>query len=521
MKPPIILSSLALFAQSLGALEKPNIILVFADDISARELPLYGSSSWSPPAGGDTNDPAYRAHTPVLEQMAEEGCWIETAWAATVCSPSRAMMMTGRYAHLHKWWHNKDVGLAPEPNPKKQKWNLCDSSPIQLGHVAQKAGYATYWAGKTQMPGDLRRYGYDEGCLTPGNLSDTDNPFTDFKHFYKKVDGKRVLFDVDTGKEVDTYQQHGWYWYPHVRLMNAKGKSGFQWWPNTEESIAEFGLGTYGPDVELDFVFDYMDRQKEAGKPFFIYHCSHLGHDAWDWLNPASSSKWPGTPVIKWTGKGYERTTPHITGDQGKYETHGTVTEPGIHHHVNYLDYQIWLYQKKIEEMGIADNTVLIFCADNGTSGYGKSSSDRQKGTHVPLIIHAPGLTKRGKQDILVNLSDFLPTIAELTGYQLPADYEINGESLVPFLFSDKTDHRDWIYAYQKSETLIRGRKVMKDGRGKWWDVENTPADLISFPQIKDWKALSPEHRAERKKLTGIIPRFDLHATQHDAPANK
>ncbi|EMI47072.1 arylsulfatase A [Rhodopirellula sp. SWK7] len=507
----------ASFSAAVSAAEKPNIILVYADDISARELPLYGSSVWSPPTRGDTTDVKFLAETPVLDQMAAEGCWVKTAWASVVCSPSRAMMMTGRYAHLHKWWNNKDKGRYIDENGKALTWPLYLSSPMLIGHVAQQGGYGTYWAGKTQMAGDLREFGFDQGCFTPGNLSDTDNPFTDFKMHYKKVDGKRVLLNSDTNEPLDTYQQHGWYFYPHVRLMNHDRKI-FQWWPNTPKSIEEFGPGTYGPDVELDFIFDFMERQHGQDRPFFVYHTTHLGHDAFDWLDPTSESSWPGTPKLSWDGKGYTRTTPHITGDKGVYDTHGTVSEPGIHSHLKYLDYQMWLYRNKLKEMGIEDNTVVIFCADNGTGGYGKNSSDRQKGTHVPLIIYAPGMAKKGAQDVLVNMSDMLPTVAELAGVEIPKDYEVNGESLVPFLFTDKPKHRDWIYAYSREQQMIRGEKVMRDGPGRWWDVSETPDDLISFQQITDWDSVSEEHRAERDRLLDVLPRFDLHATEHDAP---
>lgn len=296
-------------AMHADAARRPNIVLVFADDISARELPLYGSSVWSPPSGGDTSDIAYRASTPVLDGLAQEGCWFKTAWASVVCSPSRAMMMTGRFAHLHKWWGNKSKGTYDDGSGKKSTWPLYLSSPWQIGHVAQQAGYATYWSGKTQMAGDLRRFGFAQGCFTPGSLSDKDNPYTDFKHFTKKFAGKRQLFNADTNLPVHTYQQHGWYWYPHVRLMNHDGKD-FQWWPNTPESRASFGLSTYGPDVELDFIFDFMERQVAAEKPFFVYHTSHLGHDAFNWLDPESPSKWPGTPEIRWDGEKYSRKIP-------------------------------------------------------------------------------------------------------------------------------------------------------------------------------------------------------------------
>ena len=516
---PATLLVVLLFAPSLLAAQKHNIILVYADDISARELPLYDSSVWSPPKGGNTSDVAYRAQTPALDKMARDGCWVETAWASVVCSPSRAMMMTGRYAHLHKWWNNKDKGRYLDLNGKAVTWPLYESSPRLIGHVAQQAGYATYWAGKTQMAGDLREFGFDQGCFTPGNLADTDNPYTDFKLANKKANGIKTLLNVDSGRPVNTFQQHGWYWQPHVRLMKHPGKpNGFQWWPNDPKSESSFGVNTYGPDIELDFIFDFMDHQHADGRPFFVYHTSHLGHDAFDWLNPNSQSKWPGTPIVKWTGERYERVTPNITGDEGEYDDHGTVTNPGIHNHINYLDYQIWLYRNKLEEMGIADNTVLIFCADNGTSGYGKGSSDRQKGTHVPLIILAPGMTKQGRQNVLVNMSDMLPTIAELTGATVSEDYEINGKSLVPFLYTDQPQHREWIYGYNGADQIIRGDLVMKDGKGRWWDVSAEPDELISFPEITDWDTVGDSHRAERDKLLAFFPQFNLHATEHDAP---
>lgn len=520
----------SMYAQKKKASKKPNIILIFADDISARELPIYGSTEWSKPEGGTTTDKKYRASTPVLDRLANEGCWVENAWAATVCSPSRAMMMTGRYAHLHKWWMNGDYGRYTDHSskrPKKKIWELYRSSPLLIGHVAQQGGYATYWAGKTQMKGaDVRKFGFDEGVLTPGEQGAEQNPYTDFKISQRGKGKNKKLYNDDTQEVLarKSYAQSGWYWQPHVRLMNhPKASKSLEWWPNTEKTKQNYGLETYAPDVELDFIFEFMDRKHKEDKPFFIYHTTHLGHDAFDFFNPDSKSKWPGTPKVKWNGKKYTRTTPKVTGDKGKYNTHGTITEPGIHNHINYLDYQVWLYLKKLKKMGIEDNTILIFCADNGTSGYGKVSPDRQKGTHVPLIVYAPGMnmTKKGKQDILVNMSDMLPTIADITGTKIPKNYEINGESLLPYLTTSKDKHRDWIYAYHKDKQIIRGHKVLMDGKGKWWDVEETPDNLIDFPQIKDWKKATKEQKAEKKMLQSILPRFNNYKEAHDAPADQ
>ncbi|MGY6649693.1 sulfatase-like hydrolase/transferase [Wenyingzhuangia sp. IMCC45574] len=516
----LLLISTLLVAQKK---QKPNIIVVLADDISAREMPIYKSDTWSPPTGGDTQDLKYRAKTPVLDKMAKEGLYIKTAWAAVVCSPSRAMMMTGRYAHLHKWWGNKTTGKYSDENGKPGTYPFYKSSPLNIGVVAQKAGYATMWSGKTQMRNpNLNRYGFDEGVFTPGESSQGgDNPFTDFRIQTQKVNGKKVMLNNDTKKEVDYYDQAGWYWKPHVMLMNHhSSKKEFEWWPNTKKSKKAYGLNTYGPDVELDFIFDFMERKTKEKKPFFVYHTTHLGHDGFDFFNPETKTKWPGTPKIEWKNGKYKRTTPNVTGDKGVYNTHGTVTDPGIHNHINYLDYQMWLYLKKLKELKIDKNTLVIFCADNGTSGYGKNSAESQKGTHVPFIVYAPGLglTKKGEQDVLVNLADVLPTIAEIGGVTIPKDYEINGVSLVPFLTTDKKEHRAWIYGYKDGMQIIRGKNVLKDGYNKWYDVSTTPSDLISFAKVKDFKNMSKVAKEEQQMFEKVLPQFNTFKIERHGP---
>ncbi len=510
---------LSMTAMATNQGKHPNVVILFADDISAREFPVYGSSVWTDPTAENTSDPKYRAKTPVLDKLAETGCWVTNNWAATVCNPSRAMMMSGRYAYQTKWWNNKDKGFGPDENGKINTWPVYMSSPLLIGHVAQKSGYATYWAGKTQMAGSYEKHGFDEGCFTPGGLDDKDNPYTDFKHDYKKVNGKRTLYNVDTGEPCDTYLQHGWYWYPHVKLMNhPSAPNQTVWWPNTPEDRKNFGPATYGPDIELKYVFDFMERKHAEGLPFFIYHTTHLGHDAFNWLNPKEKNKWPGAPIVKWDGEKYTRTEPFITGDKGVYDTHHSITGSGIHNLINYIDYQVWLYMQKFKELGIEENTVFIFSADNGTSGYGKNQGIQQRGCHVPLIIYAPGMTKHGEQDILVSIADILPTVAELIGFEFPKDYKIDGKSLVPYLFDRETQHREWIYTYRGPEQLVRGKHLLKDGNDKWWDLTNNPKDLTSYKEISNWESVTEVEQQERNKLIKVLPQYDLYYDEYNAP---
>lgn len=496
-----------------------NVIFVFADDISAREIPCYGSTVWSTDDGSNTSDPKFRAQTPVLDRLAEEGAWITTTWSATTCMPSRAMVMTGRYAHRTKWWENRDFGQI-ETTEGKRTWYLFESSPYTIGQVAKMGGYVSVWAGKTQMQcygEDFQKFEFDEGFLTTGYEAGPGEKPNSFKTKVIRENGKPVLINLDTGLEAPGF--------PLARRTNAyrplaaiMDEDGFEWWPNSPQSEAEFGLNTYGPDVETDYCLEFIERQNEAGKPFFVYHATHLGHGAFDWFHPNSGNKWPGTPKIEWDGEAYHRTEPNVTGSKGEYETNGTITEPGLHSHINYIDYIMWRYVEKLEELGIADNSVLIFSADNGSHKYGKTRVIQQRGLHVPFIVYAPGMTKQGEQDILVSLTDILPTLADIMGVDLPADYEIDGRSLWPFLMTDEMNHHEWIYSFRKGIQMIRGSHVMLDGYGKWWDVKDLPEDHTSFPEIKNWNLISEVHREERDALEKILPGLDLYESEYDAP---
>ncbi len=525
MNSKLILTSLATLTSMVGvAQEKPNIIVLLADDISAREFPIYESSTWTMPGGGNTQDAQYRASTPVMQSLVDRSCVASTCWSATVSSPTRAQLMTGRYAHLHKWWHNGDFGTYENAEGKQETYPLYESSPYMIGRIAQMGGYATCWSGKTQMAHtdeNISKYGFDEGCYTPGDLNNS-SPLTDFSMTAVKGE-KQTYIVADDGRQVETYMQTSYFWQPSVMIVNTPEntkRDTMQPWPVSEEDKAKYGVNTYGPDVEQDFIFDFMERKQSEGKPFFVYHTAHLGHDSYNFINPTSETHWSATPKVEWMGDRYLRTEPNITGDKGEYNTNGSISEEGIHSQVTYIDYVVWRYLEKFDEMGIADNTVFIITADNATSRYGKASPVSQKGIHVPFIIYAPcmDIEKLGHQDMLMNIADILPTVADIAGVELPADYEINGESLIPFLTTDVTTHRDWVYSYKSAQQMIRGDKVLRDGNGKWYDVSEYPDDLISFPVIKDWSTVSAEHRAERDELEAILPRFDLHESEHNGP---
>ncbi|MDZ8119104.1 sulfatase-like hydrolase/transferase [Pontiella agarivorans] len=465
----------------IRAAEKPNIILLMADDISAREFSFYGSDSCT---GGEW------AQTPVLDRLAHEGCFLNTVWASTVCMPTRAMLMSGRYAHLTKWWYNGEMGR----NEKNGNYAVPESSPLTLGQLAKQAGYRSIWVGKTHVTtGDNHaQFGFDESVFSPGE---------------RKVRGTSPEHFQNV-KDPSFWNHDSFYWWPEMQLVNHPD----------EEPWVKTGISDFGPDLEMEYIFDFIERSKEEEQPFFVYHASHLGHNAIDMADPEFELTWPGTPVITWDAdtQSYSRAVPKITPN-GPVNTVTTtyrkenITPNKLKHHVEYLDYQVWQYITKLEAMGELENTVFFFFSDNGTYGW-KASVLRQRGVHVPMVIYAPGQPKRvtGAQDIISDLTDILPTVAEIMGLPLPTqeEYELNGKSLWPYLTQQQTTHRDWIYAYRGNKQMVRGQELMRDGKGNWWDTRTIPPDLDAFPVITDFETLSTKQQREKELIEQALRRF-------------
>lgn len=123
------------------------------------------------------------------------------------------------------------------------------------------------------------------------------------------------------------------------------------------------------------------------------------------------------------------------------------------------LDFHIGRIMDHLKASGQWDNTIIIFSSDNGLSMgdhglFGKQNLYEFGGMHVPLLIAGTGIT-HGKSQALVYLMDLFPTLAELTGAEIPKGVE--GESLVPILHGEKTKMRNVLYTgYKKCQRAIR-----------------------------------------------------------------
>jgi arylsulfatase A len=212
-------------AESKPAESKPNIILILADDLGAKELGCYGN---------------VKHRTPHLDRLAAQGTRFETFFANPLCTPTRVALMTGQYGFHNGFLGMSNAAFIPgKTSPKHQIGNHFTHADL-----LRSAGYTTALAGKWQLSGQLPDLVYDAG-------------FDEYRMWaYDKnlPDSVRHPAHEDGGNACR-------YWHPSI-LENGR------YLPTKPED--------YGPDLFNDFVIDFARRNKSH--PFFIYYTSVLTH---------------------------------------------------------------------------------------------------------------------------------------------------------------------------------------------------------------------------------------------------
>ena len=225
--------------------------------------------------------------------------------------------------------------------------------------------------------------------------------------------------------------------------------------------------GEYGPDVASDFVCSFLERHKE--RPFFVYYPMILAHspfvptpDSPDWDSMSDGSK----------------------SYKGEAKYFGAM--------VSYMDKTVGKITTKLDELGIKENTLILFTADNGTDESvvsvmdgrnvaGGKGSMTDAGTRVPLIANWPGVIPAGRvcRD-LVDFSDFLPTLCEAARASVPKALNIDGRSFLPQLKGGKGNPREWLYCWYShsgkksdAEEFARNQRYKLYRTGDFYDIGN------------------------------------------------
>lgn len=455
------------------ATDQPNIVIIYSDDIGYGDISSYGATM---------------IPTPRIDRLAENGVRFTSGYCmASTCTPSRYSLLTGEYAFR---------------NPRAQILEGNAGAIIRPGtptiaSILRDAGYRTAAIGKwhlgagdgdpdwngeiTPTPLDI---GFDVSFIIPGtndrvptvwldgtrvhNWSEDDDPI--------RVSYRRQIGDLPTGRS-----------HPELLRYGADGQhSG-----TIVNEISRIGWMDGGQSAWWDdemMAFDILERSQEfvresRGQPFFLFMSMHENHV-------------PRAPHPDFVGKSE-------TGLRGD-----AVVE---------LDHVVGELMSTLEELGLKDNTLVVFSSDNGPiffDGYHDGSIENANGhpasgpfrggkyqvyegsTRVPTIVHWPARVKEGTvSDAIVSQVDLLASLAVLVGAEVPEGTAPDSQNQLAAWLGETGEGRDYVIQQGIGALAIR--------RGDW--------KLIPASQdVPTW--VDQKHNNFENPLSGPMPPTDEHS---------
>lgn len=390
--------------------DRPNIIIVFVDDMGYGDLGCYGSTT---------------IRTPRIDGLAEEGTRFTDFYVQPVCGPSRSALLTGRYPFRSGGW-----GMP--------------GSEVTFAELLKTVGYTT-------------------GCIGKWDCSSR-----------KDIIGR-----------VPNDQGFDYYWGP----LGANDRGEVYLWDNRD---------SIGPDPDMagltrrytDKAISFLEEHK--AKPFLLYLAHTMLHVVVD-----------ASPEFR---------------DKSENGLYGDATEE--------LDFYTGRLLDKLDELGLRENTLVIFTSDNGpwsndqerqrekNSGalaWGSSGPLREAkgstwegGMRVPCIIRWPGNVEAGRTSHAIFSSiDLMPTFATMAGFELPDDRIIDGVDQTELLLGTNRDgNRDHLHYF--SNDYLHGVR-----QGKW---------KLLLPDRKDYRGYVKDVGTDGIELYDLVS--DIGETSNLAEEN-
>jgi len=380
----------------------PNVIIIYTDDQAQWALGAYGN-----------ND----IHTPNIDRLASEGMLFTRGFTKPVCSPSRVMLLTGRYSHRF------DI---PDFIPTDSKRGLPPGTPT-IASILKRKGYATGLFGKWHL-------GYGEKFY-PNNFGfDVAEGYRHLKHSKEEM-----LTPID-----GTYIKYQ----------------------------KEFRLNPLHTDILADRAIDFIRTNQQ--KPFFLYLATHFPHLPWHPIPEHDEERYRGQVLSV-------PDTSDFKGLTKKTVTNTKLQDITRKYYacISNVDRNIGKILNVLDQQHLSENTILLFIGDNGfmighhgTFGKGNARkmyidekgkfTTRNNGTRpnmfddsilVPFIVRWPGVIEPGtKNDEMVSTIDVLPTLIEAVGINT-SSMQLDGQSLLP-LFREDADSR-WRTSYYDTYDMI------------------------------------------------------------------
>jgi choline-sulfatase len=445
--------------------ERPNILLVMADQLAAAHLPAYGNST---------------VHAPRLTQLAREGVVFERAYCASpLCAPSRFSLLAGRRPSSIGAYDNAAELPAGTPT---------------IAHVLRAAGYETTLAGKMHFVGPDQLHGFEERLTTDVYPSDFD-----WTPDWRLPAGKRLE------------------WYHNTTSLLSSRV--------TEAAMQT----DYDDEVCFRAVQKLRDLSlRDGDRPFFLTVSFTNPHDPWEqrqryWdLYDEGSLALPAVASIP-----REHADPHslrlrdmsllderpLSDDEVRHARHGYYAA------ISYLDERVGELLDALAASGLDGSTLVLFTADHGEllgeRGLWYKMSFLDGSARVPLIARGPGVAV-GRVSGPVSQLDLAPTLASRAG-AAASEAGFEGTTLADALAGASSGPGEALGEYL-AEGVTSPMVMIRRGRHKYircpgdpdllFDLDADPSELHNLADQPEGVAVAADLRAESDR------RWDLAALE-------
>ena len=398
----ILLSIIALGGNWLNAADKgpPNILFIFSDDLAYQAISAYG-------------DERKLLETPNMDRVAREGMRFDRCLVGnSICGPSRATILTGKYSHRNGFYNNSNSKF--------------DGTQVTFPKLLKSAGYSTAIMGKWHLISDPT--GFDEWNILPGQGIYYNPPMI---HKGERVKHEGYTTDIITDLSIEWLQKRDKSkpfmlmtqhkaphreWSPALRHL---GWDNDRIYPEPKTLFDDFA-GRSRAVVEHDMGIDKTFTELDAKlKP--VPGMSPEQKQKWDAYYGPRNAKYSeanlsGKELVRWR---YNRYMHDYLGC------------------VKAVDESVGRLLKYLDDEGLADNTIVVVSSDQGfylgEHGWFDKRWIFEESLRTPLLVRWPGNTKAGSTNQqLVSIVDFAETFLDVAG--VPVPNEMQGRSLVPIL---------------------------------------------------------------------------------------
>ena len=486
---------------------RPNIVFIMADDHAEQAISAYGHII------------SQMAPTPNIDRIANEGALFKNNFCTnSICGPSRAVVLTGKFSHL---------------NGFKMNGNRFDGSQQTFPKLLQNVGYNTAMIGKWHLHGNPEGFDYWNILKDQGNYYNPD--FIALNETTNVADTTRV-----EGYATDIITEEGLAYLKSVKdsnqpfMLMLQHKAPHRNWMPALRHVNKFDSIKFPlPDT---YFTNHDGSLGSKNQQQTIYKDMYKGHDL-------KMTKTKGSPELAWNPwtTDFERMTPeqraawdkayqlkndafHDANLSGKalaewkgqrYLQEYLATIASVDEGVGrVLDY--------LEESGMADNTIVIYTTDQGFYLGEKGWFDKrymyEESLAMPLMVKYPNVIKPGTviEHLTQNL-DFAETFLDYAGAEIPTDMQ--GKSLRPLLentLNNNADFRDAVYYHYydypafhmvKKHYGIRTKryKLMHfyDDIDSWelYDLEEDPNEIHNQINNPDYDVVETELRTQLREL--------------------